>query len=232
MDIKTIITAIIVMTVTGTVTLLFTPWRIKLTKKWRDAVIRYWKKEEQFNAQHAEREQQINDHLVELRVRSESCRAYVFKFHNGEYFSPKDPLWKTTCTNENCRAGVSYKNRACRAILNSSIIEIISPIFGGSCSNGIGVIDTEGCTCETKCVSPHGVFYYEVNNMSECSSKAFLIEHGIQKMLLSPLIDGNRIYGFVGIDYTTDISIEDVKANQIHLCNSTRDIGFKILGIK
>lgn len=232
MDIKEALGTLAIALIGGILTLLIRPWRIKLEKAWRDIVIRYWKREEQFNAQHAEKEKRINDHLVELRVNADADRAYVFKFHNGEYFSPKDPLWKTTCTNENCRSGVSYKNRDCRAILNSSIIEIISPLFGGTCSKGTGKIDTSQCICTTKCIPPHGVCWYDVENMEECSSKAFLMEQGITAMLIAPLVDGDRIYGFVGIDYTTtEIGIEEVKKNQVHLCNSARLIGLKVLGI-
>ena len=187
-------------------------------------------KHESIPPEHSARERRINDLCVELRLRLNADRAYVIKFHNGEYFSPIDPMWKITCTHENCRPGIAYTIQEVRSIIVSSIIDVVDPLLGGtrvpgtSCvfrtildSNGLPIcgnredespcVDTPDhrCTARTPC-------WYDINMMDDNSTKAFVVEHGVKFMMLAQIVNQGQVIGLVGVDFCRDLNTLEIAA--------------------
>ena len=63
--------------------------------------------------------------LSELRTETSSCRARIFRFHNGgEYFDGEE-VKRMSCTHESVTTGVSHEIRECQGILCNQEIYLI-----------------------------------------------------------------------------------------------------------
>ena len=63
--------------------------------------------------------------LSELRTETASCRARIFRFHNGgEYFDGEE-VKRMSCTHESVTTGVSHEIRECQGILCNQEIYLI-----------------------------------------------------------------------------------------------------------
>lgn len=172
----------------------------------------------------------VNNQLVELRVLADADRAYIFKFHNGEYFSIKDPVWKVSCSNESVRDGISYEIQNLRNIMVSSIIDFILPLFSPETKiNGFTLVDHERAGCNSLCKVQKDIIYCDVNKMDATASKAILQGQGIDYVLMLPLTHKDQILGFVGLDYCHDNTIDFKKAMPA-LCEKSTRIAYAIYG--
>lgn len=175
----------------------------------------------------------IYTQLVELRIKMDADRTFLYRFHNGTSFALNQPMWKLTCTHETVKKGISSEISKCRNILSSWIVNLLSVFWNDDhLEDGIVKISPEGCTCNNikKCLFPKGVFLCETNKMVDHYSKSFLIDQGIEYLILSPLIfEGNRI-GFIGAVYChKEKQIEEIKKSAESICNAGREIVFSMV---
>lgn len=147
----------------------------------------------------------IMDIIAETRVRSEAQRAYVIRFHNGTYFSNRQPMWKLTCSHESTAKGVEYKNTTdVRDLPASNVLDLIVPFWGGI-SRGVERIDISDPSKEGSTDPRNGVYYIQTDKLDSSMAKQLLRSQDVCYMINAPLIspvDG-RVIGLFGLDFIT-----------------------------
>ena len=134
----------------------------------------------------------VHTSLVELRTKLEADRSYVVLFHNGQVFSNKNPVWRTSCTQESCKAGVSHLIEKHQNILASLVWDTLAPLFDGKCSMGIIPFEIE----------KHLILHIEAENLDDSFTKNSMVAGGIKTKFMVALHDQkHEIVGFLGIDY-------------------------------
>lgn len=163
----------------------------------------------------------ILDVLVELRVRVDADRAYVYQFHNGSYFTTKNPVWKMSCTHEVCRAGIAYVAREMQALPVSIMMEYLAGLWGDADTLPHGV-ENVMCQCANE---KQTVLWYAIDEIPESMGKSLLRAHGVCCMLLAPLRDGENIVGLVGVDYC-DVTTGEASEFAAALCEAASQIPY------
>jgi hypothetical protein len=144
----------------------------------------------------------IMDIIAETRVKTDSARAYVIRFHNGTYFSNRQPIWKLTCTHESTAKGVEYlTTKDVQSLPASNVLDIIVPFWGGI-SRGVKRIDIPDPTVEGDLDPRNGVYLIDTEQMDSSMGKQLLRSEGVTCAMNIPLVspkDG-RILGLFGLD--------------------------------
>lgn len=143
----------------------------------------------------------VHECLVELRVKIEADRAYVCQFHNGDYFTSKNPVYRMSCTQEIVLRGIARRQDKLQGVMVDTIWREIDILFGEATLEGVERIWDDGD--ETK---PYrAVYYYLVEALPESTFKSALIASGVWAMAASPMLDAKRnLVGFVGCDFCSE----------------------------
>lgn len=145
----------------------------------------------------------IMDIIAETRVKSNAARAYVIRFHNGSYFSNRQPIWKLTCSHESTAKGVDYQTtKDIQSLPASNVLDIVVPFWGGI-SRGVKRIDVPDPTIEGEVDPRNGVYIVDVERLDSSMAKQLLRSQAVRYMINIPLVsprDG-RILGLFGLDY-------------------------------
>jgi len=145
----------------------------------------------------------IMDIIAEVRVKSEAQRGYVIRFHNGSFFSNRQPIWKLSCTHESAAKGIEYKNTTdIRDLPAPSVLDLIAPFWGGI-SRGVERVDIPDPTQEGDTDPRNGVYYIRTDNLDSSMAKQLLNSQDVCCMVNVPLvspIDG-RVMGLFGLDF-------------------------------
>jgi hypothetical protein len=193
---------------------------------------KHFKKKYTLHGDEINRDTIIKEMLIELRTILKAERSYVYQFHNGNYFNTSNPMWKITNTHESVAIGVSSEMGHLHNILSSSVTDLISCFWNDQkLPRGVERVSTSTCRCNNTlyCKLPHGVFLYNVNELEEGFSKAFLAEQGSKYVLVSPLIDNENRIGFVGVDFTKEQEIEDITKYSMDLCKYATKISYLLV---
>lgn len=136
----------------------------------------------------------VNNLLVDLRAKTDADRVSVFLFHNGQIFSNKNPLWRVSCTQECCRAGVSHEIDNLQSILASFFWDGISPFYGET-NPGIRLYDEK---------AKLKVYIIDVLNLNDGYYKRSLLARGVSINIVSPIIDSlqKEIVGYLSLNYS------------------------------
>jgi hypothetical protein len=141
----------------------------------------------------------VHTSLVELRTKTDADRSYVVLFHNGQTFSNKNPVWRTSCTQESCKAGVSHLIEKHQNILASLVWDTVAPLFDNKCAPGIIPFE----------VGKHTVLHVEVDKMDDSFTKNSMIGGGIKTKFMIALHDQkHEIVGLLGVDYCREDSFD------------------------
>ena len=152
----------------------------------------YWKKRHILPALKisAEKNEKIQDLLIEIRIRLQAERAYVGMFHNGNKYSEGSEIIKVSRTNESAAPGVSLEAQHYQNILISLI------------------------TDETKLIDEDGPSFTKVRDLPDGKFKRMCESRSIMAIARCAIRKDKDIIGFVGLDYSKDIdkpqNIEDL----------------------
>jgi hypothetical protein len=184
------------------------------------------------DAPEVNRNRQIDNKLIELRTILKADRSYVFQFHNGSVFNSNNPIWRLSNTHETVSDGVASEINELQNIIASSIMTLISCFWDDvNLPKGVCRVSPENCICENKkdCKLPEGVFIYVVDELMEGFSKAHLAKQGIRYAMVAPLHNGEHRIGFIGVDYTREIGIEDITKYATDICKHASAISYILL---
>lgn len=166
----------------------------------------------------------INDIVAETRVLNGASRAYVIRFHNGTFFSGKQPVWKITCTHESTAKGISYETLNIQGLPATSALEVILP-FWGEKSQGVTRVDevTEDTVDPRK-----GIYYTVVNELRDSMTKQHLAGQNIRRMINIPLThpEDGRVIGLFGLDFCNKEQEESLDLELIR--GAASQIAYKI----
>lgn len=144
----------------------------------------------------------ISDVVAETRVKADASRAYVIRFHNGHFFTSKQPVWKMSCTQESCAIGIEYFSLQIQNIPATGMLDILVP-FWGKQMQGTQRIDPtikdDGSASDPR----EGVYKTSVDDLPEGVTKQELLRQGIVDLILTPLIspESGRVVGLIGLDF-------------------------------
>lgn len=125
---------------------------------------------------------EVVEALAGLRALTGAARAYVFQFHNGDYFSNGSSILRQTCTHESVSPGVSSMTRHGRNILVSTVI------------------------CSVRFLMEHRradpPVYEETADIDAGFYKNILVSNGVEATIKYPLYRDNDIIGYIGVDFS------------------------------
>jgi len=159
--------------------------------------------------------------LVELRTKLNADRAYIILFHNGQVFSNKNPVWRASCTQESCKAGISHQIEDQQNMLASSVWDCLAPLFDHQCS--------EGCTAiKDKDHPDHYIFKFDVNEMADSFTKCALISGGVKTTFETSVHDQKKeIVGLVAVNYCVE-DVPDAKSITSALLEASSSIQYAL----
>lgn len=145
----------------------------------------------------------IMDIIAETRVGAGSDRAYVIRFHNGSYFSNRQPIWKLSCTHESTAKGVEYDTtKDVQSLPASNVLDLVVPFWGGI-SRGVKRVDIPDPTVEGEIDPRNGIYFIDVERLDSSMGKQLLRSEGIKQMinvaLVSPIT--GQVMGIFGLDF-------------------------------
>lgn len=142
----------------------------------------------------------VYERLIEIKTISLSNRVSINRFHNGTVFLPSQPAWKISRVYEICSDGISYEAQKFQNMMAMLIWDSIKAIFESKFPNYIEKIVSK----ENK----YTVFKYDVEKMPESFSKVTMRRHGIKVYIQIPLINKDKVFGYLQIDYLSKKDIE------------------------
>lgn len=187
-----------------------------------------------FGKNDVQKENKIQEQIIELRVKTDADRGHVFLFHNGDEFTCEHPMWKVSCTHESVKSGVSTEIDNLQSLRCSSLIDLLRCYWeeNNSYISGIKKVSPDhcsGCGVDNGCKAPQAVYLFEVEKMNEGFSKSHLASQGIKYVVNSPIVDKKRnIIGFVGVDCCREVDIEKILEDIVDVCQTSNDIGFML----
>lgn len=124
--------------------------------------------------------------LLDALIRDTGAdRAYVFQFHNGDYFYTGNSIDKMTNTHESVRKGISREQISCMGMMVSPFRHLVS-----------GMINSDMLEVP------------DVSKMNSYNSKILLSERGAMSSYMVVMRDNSgRPVGFVGIDFVKESRI-------------------------
>lgn len=167
--------------------------------------------------------------LEELRVNTKADRAFVLKFHNGDYFNLEDPIWKMSCAYEACAPHIRFFGSSMQDMKISLYIGVIGPLMLGN----LDQIDPAVCRKPRCAVCPNNYncdtrFIYDINinQMRPSNLKQLWEMHGIKYSTMCNLKIGERSIGVLGLDYCMQDKAEIPKFVQVELCQAAERIQY------
>lgn len=131
--------------------------------------------------------------MAELRVLTDADRVAVFQFHNGGYFSNRNPQWRISCTDEQHAPGVIPAGWDTQAIFASRMIDVVGHLFDGG---------TPAHACREK-IGGRDVYQIDVGTMPNSYAKMILANQGVSAFVQIPLYDSEDSipFGYLALDY-------------------------------
>jgi len=167
-------------------------------------------------------QQQVNDLLLELRVRAGASRAYIDQFHNGQWFSPRAPVWRMSMTHERCAPGVSSIVESQRNIPVSTVLDYVSFLWScDRCPDGVAKVPVDPPLSSD-------VFVFVIPQLAESQIKLYFMNSGIHTLLMTALRDARdheHIVGLVGIDFCFDVGLDGIPRYADCLAKAASSIG-------
>ena len=142
----------------------------------------------------AEKNDKIQDVLLEIRLRLNADRAYVSMFHNGNKYIEGSEILKKSRTNESAGPGISFEAQHYQNILISLMPD------------------------EMKLVTQAGPSFTKVDDLQDGKFKRMLVRSGIKCTARCAISRNKDIIGFVGLDYNRDLEKPPENINE--LCNA------------
>lgn len=142
----------------------------------------------------AEKNDKIQDVLLEVRLKLNADRAYVTMFHNGNKYIEGSEILKKSRTNESAAPGVSFEAQHFQNILISLMPD------------------------EMRLVTMDGPSFTKVATLQDGKFKRMLVRSGIKSVARCAINRNKDIIGFVGVDYNRDM--EKAPENIGELCNA------------
>ena len=174
----------------------------------------------------------VLNELIELRIKLNADRAYIFQFHNGEYFGGMHPRWKMSQTYETCVESVTYQGKTLQNLDVTLFWDMLQILYGAVDVQGITMYDNNLFCTLKDCKPPRQIFLVDVNKMdgNRGFTKSLLLQQGINYMLISPILSpDSQIIGFIGIDYCEESALEDIIKQSDYegclLCQSGSNVG-------
>lgn len=173
----------------------------------------------------------INSELGIIKSELNSDRAYIFEFHNGDYFISKNSRYKLSRTYEKVTAGVSIESVNLQSIDVTLIWDnYLKPFFVKLTEEelpfGFSYIKSIDNKCNICKFNEHIMLInVELMDSYDGPSKFMLENQGIKYSILLPIISSNGIiYGILGFDYmNTLLDLSNIKL--CNLCRLSKQIG-------
>lgn len=165
---------------------------------------------------------QLQEALIELRLKTDASRAIIVQFHNGQSFTTENPIWRCSATHESVGTGVSSCLRAHQNMLASGILDLVGVFWPKGQYSGITNIDVgdDGVVIQT-----------ETDHLSYGFSRTLLQESGVQKTLKCALLNAtDNIIGYVGLQYNDDSTEDQIAEAAIILHEYSLRIGYTLTG--
>lgn len=132
--------------------------------------------------------EKVNRVLDKLLQDTDGDRAYVFQFHNGDYFYTGNSIDKMTNTHEVTAKGISREQISSMSLMVAPYRSIVS----GMLLSDIHAIE-------------------DVDNEPSYNTKTFFVDRGAKSVYLCVMYDhSKRPVGFIGIDFVKDKSTLNV----------------------
>jgi len=177
----------------------------------------------------------ILNELIELRIKLNADRAYIFQFHNGEYFGNKNLRWKMSQTFETCNEGTTYEGKNLQNLdvtLFWDLIQIFYNPVNEINIPGVSIYRDNSFNSSQDCKFPKQIYIIDVKHLdgNRGFSKSLLIQQGVFYMLICPILNfNNEIIGFIGVDFCTENAFDEIinkKYFQGYLiCQASSNIG-------
>ena len=119
----------------------------------------------------------VNKELSEILNESEGSRIYVFQFHNGITFYTGQHAQRFSCTYEMVSEGVSREAENLQNLQVSLFSWWINEVLSGRMT------------------------YYNIDDMSDYTSRITLEQQGIKSIICRPLIQKGKVVGILGVDF-------------------------------
>jgi hypothetical protein len=163
----------------------------------------------------------VYERLVELRTTLKADRVFIHQFHNGNFFSNKQPIWKFSRSYEVTAQGVSYESQNNQNVMAISVWDSISGMWDSKLKKYCERL--KGTTCG-ECKNPFGIYLYRVDKMPESYSKVVLRNQGVVAYIHGPIVeDGDHLVGILGIEYLDGCGIID---DPCLICQKVQEISF------
>lgn len=153
----------------------------------------------------------VMDIIAESRVLNVATRSYVIRFHNGSYFTGRQPIWKMSCSHESVATGERYATTEdIQNIPASSLLDLVVP-FWGSIVKGTKRLDIPNPETGGSTDPRNGVYYTSVATLDPSMAKQVLTNQGVSYMVSVPLVDPDdgRVLGLFGLDYGVEHSEQE-----------------------
>lgn len=123
----------------------------------------------------------IQELLVEVRLRYDADRAYVFQFSNGKTYANDVSQYVMTCTHESVKAGVMQIGSSSNGMLVSQYPELFHNLL------------LKGCAA----INTH--------SLADPNLQSILSKNGVKHMVTVAFTsrNGKRLEGFIGLDWNT-----------------------------
>jgi len=174
----------------------------------------------------------INNILLELRVKTDSDRASIFLFHNGQHFNPKiinNSIWKFTCAYEVCKVGVTYESNNMQNLLVTNYLNLIESLWN-KLDRGFEKYPCQNCPIECE-KSKNLIVVIDTDTIPYGNVKNMFEVQGIKKFILSPIIINEDYVGFVSLSYSSNFTFgsQSINTNPKGLkiiCETANTIGY------
>lgn len=165
---------------------------IKLFGKKTDTI----KENQEFIQVHSE----IHETLTELRIKTDSARAQIIQFHNGEYFMDGVSMRKFSLTHESLARGMSADASRIKGLLCSMFLPLLNYIV----ANKSVLVD--------------------VQKMQHSFCKQFFEDNNVEGFCVLPIKIKNQITAFLLVQWCNGMKFEYTKPIEIEeIMNSARD---------
>lgn len=121
---------------------------IKLLESMKPAEVPIPKPSHTPDKQYATNSENVQQELIELKLKLKCDRAVVLQFHNGSMFSRSNPMVKMSCTSESLGKGFASSTGILKDLLVSNYINLVHPFLNNGKSDTPGVTKVDACpTC-------------------------------------------------------------------------------------
>lgn len=174
----------------------------------------------------------INSELAVMKKEMNADRAFIFEFHNGDYFISKNSRYKLSRTYEKVSYGISLESINLQSIDVTLVWDdYLKPFFvklpEDNLPFGFFYIKDEQKDCNDICKIKENAILIDVNKMDSFDgpSKIMLENQGVKFSVLNAIVSSSGvIYGIVGFDYiNTKLDLNKISISNI--CRLSKQIG-------